>query len=543
MKKIFFFFIFCAPCRLKARQVSAILFFFRFAHQLIPCYCFGQSAENAPFPIPFTDELAFQINITSAGEILIAGRVATFVSEECYISKHDKEGNFLWSKIIGGMNYDYFQKTIERNNFIIAGGNTNSSGNSQNFFVVNFDETGDTVWTKITGGKNYDKLMDIIPDETGLLLGGYSNSFGTINSNDLLLIKTDSSANPLWAKSFEANGEEILHAVKKTGDGFLIAGSTSSFGAGMKDIFTLKTDSMGNIEWMKCFGGAEDEDAIDVVAEDENFYVTGYTKSLSGFQDLWILKLDSTGNLLWNKVIDFGLNEKGNKIFFKNGKIFVCGYLQSFTGTYDDLFVLSVDQEGNNISARNFPLPGQQYGNFIGEADEKIFVAGFQTDSMRMKIFETNDTLFSCSSVPINFDSSSMPVSVTDTFFNAKSISVDSLVQSRGGDYTDYGNALVNADACFLTTETNSRATQATNNSQFTVFPNPNNGKFILKAPGSKYEELNIMILNITGEIIFQSPEVIKDALYSFNLPSGIYFLRISDGNTTHSEKIVILDF
>lgn len=502
----------------------------------------GQTQGNGPGPAPFTDELAFQVNITASGEILIAGRAATFVSEECYLSKHDREGNFLWSKIIGGMNYDYFQKSFTRNNFIIAGGNTNSFGNSQDFYVVNFNESGDTVWTKITGGKNYDKLMEIIPDETGLLLGGYSNSFGTINSNDLLLIKTDSSANALWAKSYEANGEEILHAVKKTVNGFLVVGNTGSYGAGMKDIFAMKTDSTGTIVWMKCFGGADDDDAIDVAEAGKNFYVTGYTKSLSGFQDLWILKLDSTGNLLWNKVIDFGLNEKGNKIFSRNGIIYVCGYLQSFTGTYDDIFILTIDETGNGISARQIPLPGQQYGNFIGEADGKIFAAGFQTDSARMKIFETNDTLFSCVSASINFDSATMPVLVTDTFFNVKSIPVDSLVQSRGGDYSDFGNAYVNADACFLPEDINSVKEHLFHGSPFLVFPNPNNGKFFLKLQGFKHDALNITIINITGKIIFQSHGT-PDDTYSFDLSSGIYFLQVWDGNTYRSQKIAVQDF
>lgn len=522
-----------------------LLYFFSFFEFLTMNFLFSQSMTDVS-PISLSDELPYQINITASGKIFISGRVSTFLSEECYISKHDKDGNFLWAKIIGGMNYDYFQKSIALNDQIICGGNTNSFGqNFQDFYLVNFNQNGDTLWTKVSGGSKYDKLSDIIPNGNNILSAGYSNSFGSASNNDILLINTDSSGNPLWAKSFEANGEDILHSIKKLTDGsFIIIGNTTSFGAGMKDIFCLKTDSLGNFNWLKTFGGPDDEDAIELIVENKNIYITGYTKSFSGSQDLWIIKMDSIGNLLWNKVIDFGLNEKGNKIFYKNGKVFICGYMQSMTGTMDDIFVLSIDESGANISTKQFSITGSEFGNFIGESNGKLFIAGYQTNNSKMKIFEIDDSLFSCNSSTLAFDTLSMPVTITDTFFIVNSIPIDSVIQNKGGDLADNGNPAVAVDMCLL--PLNSQESVA-GKSGIKIFPNPNDGKFQLTIDNWQLAKGELEIYNILWAPIFKSQysfEVHRSNIqYSFNFPSGIYFLKITATEFTKIEKFIVRDF
>ena len=219
------------------KNFSTVLLVLFFA-SICRFFLVAQSTDNYPPSNLLTDELPFHLDIFTPGEIFIAGRTSTFVSDECYISKHDKDGNFLWAKIIGGGSYDYFQKTIEYNNTVICGGNTNSFGqNFRDFYLVRFDQNGDTLWTKILGGSKFDQLMDIIQDSNTILSGGFSNSFGSAGNNDILLINSDSSGNPLWSKSLEAGGEDILHSIKKSpGGGFIIVGNTTSFGSGMKDV-------------------------------------------------------------------------------------------------------------------------------------------------------------------------------------------------------------------------------------------------------------------------------------------------------------------
>lgn len=502
---------------------------------------YGQ--ENIPdIPVkPLTDELPFQFNVLTNGDILISGSVPTFISEECYLSKHGSEGNLIWSKIIGGSSYDYFRKTIGFNNSIVCGGNTNSFGqNFRDFYLVRFDQDGDTLWTRILGGSQYDQLMDVTQNGNNILLAGFSNSFGSTSNNDILLINTDSGGNAIWSKSFEASGEDIPHSIKKTEGGFIISGNTNSFGVGEKEIFVLKTDSLGNFDWMKGIGGTDDEDAIDMAIEGTSIYITGYTKSFSGYQDLWIIKMDLTGNLIWNRVIDFGLNEKGNKIFLKNDKIFICGYMQSMTGSTDDIFILNSDTNGNNISARHFELSGNEFGNFIGEANGKLIVSGLQTNTGKMKVFEIDDSLSSCSPSALNFDSSSsMQVSMTAAFPTMHTIPIDSVVQLSGGSFGDYGNAAVSVDVCYL----QSNISKPESSSGIFVFPNPNSGKFSIRIENTLGDKnYDLTINNVPGEkIIHRSFN--ERSIYQIDIsgqPNGLYFLELRSTEFLHRKKIII---
>lgn len=522
---------------------------------LLFCYSIS-SGQNASYDSInlLTDELPFQVFITDEGNIFISGRISNSNNEDCYLASHDPLGNLLWSRLTGGIYFDHFQKSVKINNGIICGGNSNSFGNSQDFFLVKFNENGDTVFTKILGGNKYDKLIDLVPDDEGFLLGGYSNSFGAPTDNDIVLINIDSSGNPLWAKSLGSVNDETLHSISKTPDhGTVICGSTNSFGAGLKDVFILKTDSSGSLTWLKCIGASDEEEALDATVINNNIYVTGYTKSVNGGQDVWIIKSDMSGTIIWNKVIDFGLNEKGNKIFYRNGKLFISGYLQSFTGTYDDMFILSADETGSDFSALQFELSGQQYGNFIREINGKLLTAGYFTDSAKVKIFELDDSLNSCYGSIVSFDTSSLQALITDTVFNVNVISPDSVINDNGGNYADAGIAYVNPDLCFLPLTNDYKVENSKD--ALKIYPNPCYGDFSISFTNPGFYLSNtgapcrIQIFNTTGasivSCIIQPNELNNANGYKIRLQQspGIYLLKISSEEFYRTEKIIIQDF
>ena len=103
-----------------------------------------------------------------------------------------------------------------------------------------------TEWTKSYGGVNDDEGFSVHQtSDGGYIALGHTNSFGA-GSADIWLIKTTSSGDTMWTKTFGGVSAEYGGSVQETTDnGFVIAGNTYSYGAGSSDVWLIKTNSNG----------------------------------------------------------------------------------------------------------------------------------------------------------------------------------------------------------------------------------------------------------------------------------------------------------
>jgi hypothetical protein len=210
-------------------------------------------------------------------------------------------GDILWSKEYGGDRYDEangVQRTPEGG--YIAVGYTQSFGLGRwgNGFVVKTDKSGDTLWTRQFGGPGSDVFVSVkvLPD-SGYIMTGLSDS--EVNFEQLWLVRMSKNGDILWQKTYGGPAKDIGYCVLSTSDGgFLISGTSSSFGGGDEDFWLLRTDANGDSLWTKRYGTTGRDYGFDMKqTRDGNFIVTGPREDMN----VWLLKLNANGDTLWTR--------------------------------------------------------------------------------------------------------------------------------------------------------------------------------------------------------------------------------------------------
>jgi hypothetical protein len=166
-------------------------------------------------------------------------------------------------------------------------------------------------WNRTFGGLHNDWPDDVeVTSDGGYIIAGSTNSSG-VGCYDFWLVKTDPSGNELWNKTYGGMGDDwafglAVPLVTTPGkEGYIIAGTTNSSGAGDYDVWLVKIDSNGNHLWNKTYGGLEFDAAYDIeITPDGGYILAGGTESFTGIADFWLLKVDSNGNELWNRTFN-----------------------------------------------------------------------------------------------------------------------------------------------------------------------------------------------------------------------------------------------
>ena len=177
-------------------------------------------------------------------------------------------------------------------------------------------------WAKTFGGsKNeYARAITVTKDNKYLVAGYTLSTDGDItnahDSADAWLIKLDENGNLLWQKTYGGSSGELIASIVQTlDDGFIMVGGTGSnhgdviVNRGGGDMWVVKIDNIGNIQWQKTIGGSNSEIAWSVFhTKNGDYIIGGYSKSSdydfpqnAGEYDSWVLKLDNQGNIIWKK--------------------------------------------------------------------------------------------------------------------------------------------------------------------------------------------------------------------------------------------------
>jgi hypothetical protein len=239
----------------------------------------------------------------SDGGIIIAGSTGPACNNsDVYLIKTDSLGDTLWTRTYDfpSSNDAFSIQETQDGGYIVAGIIWFFSGNG-NALLMKTDSTGNLLWFRDYGDTLHEEAHSVVEtSDGGFVFTGSTTSYGA-GGNDVWLVKTDSSGNILWSKTFGGIGGDYGYSVQKTSDGgYIITGRTSSYGAGLWDVYLIKTNSLGDTLWTRTFGGISLDKGESVQeTSDGGFIIAGMTMSFgSGWQDVYLIKTDSLGNVL-----------------------------------------------------------------------------------------------------------------------------------------------------------------------------------------------------------------------------------------------------
>ncbi len=322
---------------------------------------------------------------TSDGGFIIAGGTVSFgaVDGDVYLIKTDSSGNIIWQKTFGGSGDDdgYSVRQTTDGGYIIAGQTNSFGAGGWDVYLIKTDPYGNSVWQKTFGGSKLDVGCSIQQTtDGGYIIAGYTDSFGA--GGDVYLIKTDPNGNQEWQKTF---GGDVGYSVQQTSDGgYIIAGYTSSFGAGKIDAYLIKTDPNGNQEWQKTFGGSDLDFGNSVQqTSDGGFIIAGTTYSFGDLNgDVYLIKTDPNGNSHWQKTFGESDGDGGDSVQqTSDGGYIIAGRTRSFGAGEAEVYVIKTDPNGNLLWQKT--LGGNHYdcGMSIQQTSDEGFIIAGSTES------------------------------------------------------------------------------------------------------------------------------------------------------------------
>jgi hypothetical protein len=313
---------------------------------------------------------------TSDGGFIIAGGTSSFGagSADVYLIKTDSSGNQLWQKTFGGSGYDagYSVQQTTDGGYIIAG-NTQSFGTEYcDVYLIKTNSAGTLSWQKTFRFNKFWAEGHCVQQTTD---GGYiivGHTWTLVDGDwDVYLIKTDSNGNLLWQKTFP--GTDIVidmgESVQQTTDGgYIIAGSTHSFGAGDSDVYLIKTNPNGNLLWQKTFGGASVDGGMSVQQTiDGGYIIAGQTWSFgAGSGDVYLIKTNSSGNLSWQKTFG-GVNDDmaWSVQQTTDGGYIIAGSTEFIGAGNQDVYFIKTDPNGILMWEKTFGRSDYEEGRSV----------------------------------------------------------------------------------------------------------------------------------------------------------------------------------
>jgi hypothetical protein len=299
-------------------------------------------------------DYAYSVINTSDGGFALAGYTYSdgAGSSDMWLVKTDDTGQVEWERYYGGTKSDYGFSIIATidGGYVLGGGTESYGAGGADMWLVKTDNQGEIEWSQTFGGIEDDYAFPTIQTlDEGFLIGGRTHSFGAGDS-DMCLVKINNQGEIEWNHTYGGksadSGDDVIIA---SDGGYVIVGGTESYGAGAADMWLVKTNPSGEIEWNQTYGGInEDRATVVLMASDEGYVITGLTQSFgAGNRDMWLVKTDSSGQPEWNHTFGGKENDLADSLIATiNGGYALAGRTESLGAGSEDMWLVKTNSSG-----------------------------------------------------------------------------------------------------------------------------------------------------------------------------------------------------
>ena len=292
----------------------------------------------------------------------------------------------MWTKTFGGTDNDggVSVKQTSDGGYIIAGYTNSFGAGDSDIWLIRTDTSGDTLWTKTFGGSSFEAGMLVQQTiDGGIIIVGNTESLGS-GGSDVWLIKTDVSGDTLWTKTFGSGQDDYGFAVQQTTDsGYVMAGFTYLFGGNHQDALLIKTNALGDTLWTKTFGGSYDDHSYSVQQTIDGGYIItglkGYYAGEPGSGDIWLIKTNASGDTLWTKSFGGSSFDAGGSVKqTSDGGYIIIGQTYSFGAGSSDAWLIKTDVNGDTLWTKTFGGSDSDYPTSVQQTTEAGYIiAGY----------------------------------------------------------------------------------------------------------------------------------------------------------------------
>lgn len=458
----------------------------------------------------------------------------------------------LWSRMYGGEAGDicYSVQQTTDGGYMLAGITESFGAGVVDFWLVKTDDNGDSLWSRTYGGRYYNHCYSAQQtSDGGYILAGHTYS-SDVWWKDLWLVKTDINGDTLWTRTYRGLEEDYCHAVKQTTDGgYVLAGTTQSYGVGNSDFWLVKTDDNGDSLWSRTFGGVSFDQCRSVQqTADGGYMLAGHTYSFgAGWYDFWLVKTDANGDSLWSRT--FG--GSGSDWCYSAQQTADDGFVLVGTTTdYDsgrkNLLLVKTDENGDSLWGRTMQGTDSDIYRFVTQTGDSGYVLGGSirpsgsgfVDFFLMKVDTNGDSLWS------------------RTFGGSSSDHCMSVQQTADGGFVlaGMGTPPEGGWCDFWLIKTGPEGTPvwerripAPQKFNLSVYPNPFNPTATISFNLPKAMQAQLRIFDITGRVVTTlADEHFSAGSHQLHFdasayPSGAYFANLRAGDYQKTTKLVLL--
>lgn len=363
----------------------------------------------------------------------IGGDVTThYGGNDIWVTKLSSTGVLEWQKSYGGPEDDMASDIdfTADGGYVVAGYTASSSGDvTQNqgggdAWVIKLDGSGNLDWQKSLGGSAYDAAVSVKHSASGgyVIAGVTQSTDGNVSLNhggeDVWVVRLSATGDIVWEKTFGGSNTDSGYSVELTSDGgYIVAGQTLSTDGDitglhtieevvtMGDMWVVKLDQNGNLQWQKALGGINMDIAFSVYpTADDGFAVAGQSASSDGDAtinqggfDYWVVKLSSTGALEWQKSLGGNSYDEGHSIEqTDDGGFIVAGSSSSANGDItnnkgnSDLWLVKLTASGTIEWDISLGGSNGDFGHAVHQTDDGFYAVCGYTYSSNGDVAENN---------------------------------------------------------------------------------------------------------------------------------------------------------